>query len=229
MQKFLVILCILPLFAFAGPVLSDNPNTKAKAKIFKTGSRLRLQLGGQIGMNLDYFVYSNKAHHDMSIGYQGGVFFRVSRQKAFAQLELNLMYSSIYLKNGVFKRSEIKNNIPLDNLKLKYFTVTMPFIFGAYAVKKPVYKLRFYTGIELEFITNVKAIIPQNNNEVYYLKRSEKRDIFRTAQFSYQLGMGMDIAMFIFDVKYNVGMRNLIRENFRTQTHLLQFTVGAIF
>jgi hypothetical protein len=41
--------------------------------------------------------------------------------------------------------------------------------------------------------------------------------------------MGMDIAMFIFDAKYSVGMRSFFKEDYRTQTHLFQFTVGAIF
>jgi hypothetical protein len=39
----------------------------------------------------------------------------------------------------------------------------------------------------------------------------------------------MDIAMFIFDIKYSVGLRSFFRENYRTQTNLFQFTVGAIF
>ena len=217
MRKILIILlCIMPFFATAKP------------QIFKKGGRLRLQLGGQIGANLNYFRYKNGIQSDVSAGYQGGFFFRVSRQKAFVQFELNFLRSTVFLKNGVFNR-EIGNNVQFDELKLKYHTVGIPFIFGAYAVKKPLYKLRFYNGIEAEFLTKVKATIEQNDNEIYRLTRPEKRQIFRPEQFSYQLGMGMDIAMFIFDAKYNVGMRSFFKENYRTQTHLFQFTVGAIF
>ncbi|HNY56328.1 MAG: outer membrane beta-barrel protein [Chitinophagales bacterium] len=216
MKNFLVIVFFLPLFAAAKP------------EIFKTGSRPHLQFGGQVGANLNYFVYKNGVQRDVSAGYQGGFFFRVTRQKAFVQFELNFLRSTVKLKNGIFS-SQFGNNIPFSELKMKYHTVGIPFIFGAYAVKKPIYKLRFYNGIEAEFIAKTKATISQNNNEVYRLKREEKRDIFRPAQFSYQLGMGMDIAMFIFDAKYNVGMRSFFKENYRTQTHLFQFTVGAIF
>ena len=216
MRKILVILFLLPLLA------------NAKPEIFKTGGRLRLQIGGQVGANLNYFRYKNDVQRDVSAGYQGGFFFRVSRQKAFVQFEINFLRSTVFLKNGVFK-SEIQNNIPFEELKLKYHTVGIPFIFGAYAVKKPLYKLRFYNGIEAEFLTKVKATIEQNNNEIYRLTRPEKRQIFRPEQFSYQLGAGMDIAMFIFDIKYSVGMRSFFKEDYRTQTHLFQFTIGAIF
>nr|HPN19683.1 outer membrane beta-barrel protein [Chitinophagales bacterium] len=182
MRKFAIICCLLPFLLTAKPTL------------FKSGSRPRLQFGGQVGANLNYFVYKNGVQRDVSAGYQGGFFFRVSRQKAFVQFELNFMRSTVFLKNGIFD-SKIGNDIPFEELKLKYHTVGIPFIFGAYAVKKPIYKLRFYNGIEAEFITKVNATISQNDNEVYRLKRPEKRDIFRPAQFSYQLGMGMDIAM----------------------------------
>ena len=197
MRKFAIICCLLPFLLTAKPTL------------FKSGSRPRLQFGGQVGANLNYFVYKNGVQRDVSAGYQGGFFFRVSRQKAFVQFELNFMRSTVFLKNGIFD-SKIGNDIPFEELKLKYHTVGIPFIFGAYAVKKPIYKLRFYNGIEAEFITKVNATISQNDNEVYRLKRPEKR-------------------MFIFDAKYSVGMRSFFKEDYRTQTHLFQFTVGAIF
>lgn len=216
MKKIAIILILLPLL------------TIAKPQIFKTGGRPHLQFGGQVGANLNYFRYKNGIQTDVSAGYQGGVFFRVSRQKAFVQFEINFMRSLVKLKNGVFT-GEIGNNVPFDELKLKYHTLGIPFIFGAYAVKKPLYKLRFYNGIEADFLTKVKATIVQNDNEIYRLSRPEKRQIFRPEQFSYQLGMGMDIAMFIFDIKYSVGMRSFFKEDYRTQTHLFQFTIGAIF
>lgn len=207
---------------------STVARTKLQPKIFSTGARPRLQFGAQLGANLNYFVYKNGLQRDQSAGYQGGIFFRVTRQKAFVQFELNFMRSVVSIKNGILT-TQFRNNIPFDVLKMKYHTVGIPFIFGVYAVKKPIYKLRFYNGIEAEFIAKTRVTVNQNNNEVYKLKREEKRDIFRPAQFSYQLAMGMDIAMFIFDAKYSVGMRSFFKENYRTQTHLFQFTVGAIF
>lgn len=81
----------------------------------------------------------------------------------------------------------------------------------------------------MEFLTKARVTIDQNSGEVFKLTRKEKQQIFRPTQFSYQLGMGMDIAMFIFDFKYSVGMRSFFKEEYRTQTHLFQFTVGAIF
>jgi hypothetical protein len=71
--------------------------------------------------------------------------------------------------------------------------------------------------------------VDANSDEAYQLTRSEKRSFLRPVQFGYQLGMGMDIAMIILDAKYNLAFRSFYREQFRTQTHLFQFTIGAIF
>ena len=201
---------------------------KAKPQLFKTGDRPHMQIGGQLGGNLNYFVYNNAAKRDESAGYQGGLLFRVTRSIAFVQFELNFLRSSVNFKNGIFTTTHFRN-IPFSELNMKYHTVGIPFLFGVYAVKKPIFKLRFYTGIETEIIARTRVSLTKLNNQSFNLKQKEKREIFRPAQFSYQLGMGMDIAMFIFDVKYSVGMRSFFKENYRTQTNLFQFTVGAIF
>jgi hypothetical protein len=199
-----------------------------KPKIFKTGARPRLQIGLQTGANFNYFIYNrNRTQKDLAAGYQGGVFFRVSRQKAFVQFEMNYLWSHVTIKND-FLTSEV-GNIKFEQITFRYHTFGIPFIFGAYAVKKPIYKLRFYNGLEADFITRTRILIDASANEVYKLSRAQKRTVLHPAQFSYQLGMGMDIAMFVFDVKYNFALRSFYREEFRTQTHLFQLTVGAIF
>lgn len=215
MKNIITILLLLPLLAFARP------------QMFKTGARPRLQFGPQVGANLNYFIYKNGLQKDASIGYQGGFFLRISRQKIFAQFELNFMRSTVFLTNGIFN-NEFGNSYTYEKLKFKYHTVGIPFIIGAYALKKPKYKLRFYNGLEAGFITKTKAFL-ENNGEIYRLNKQEKRQVLRPAQFSYQIGTGMDIAMIILDIKYSVGMRSLFKENYRTQTNLFQFTVGAIF
>ena len=202
--------------------------TTAKPTLFKTGGRPKLQYGGQIGVNLNYFIYRNGLQKDVSFGYQGGLFLRVSRKKVFAQFEVNMLRSTVNITNGVFN-NKFGRNITYDNLKFKYYTVGIPFILGGYAVKKPLYKLRFDSGIQAEFITKTNAKIEQNNREFYRLKRDEKRDILRPAQFSYLLGSGFDVAMFVFDIKYSVGMLSFFKDSYRTQTNLFQFNVGVIF
>ena len=217
-----ILFLLLPLFILASPKPLANP------KLFKTGARPHLQFGGQVGANLNYFIYKNGLQKDVSAGYQGGLFLRISKKKVFAQFEVNMMRSTVKVTNGIFN-NEFGQNITYDKLKFKYYTVGIPFILGGYALKKPLYKLRFYNGIEAEFLTKANVNIEQNGNDFYRLKRDEKRKILRPAQFSYLIGSGMDIAMFVFDIKYSVGMRSFFKENYRTQTNLFQFTIGAIF
>lgn len=216
MKKALLIGMLLPFFLMAKP------------ELFKTGGRPRLQIGGQVGANLNYFIYKKGNQKDESAGYQGGIFLRATRQIAFIQFELNFLRASVNFKNGVFTK-QINDSIPFDVLKMRYHTLGMPITFGVYAVKKPIFKLRFYNGIEMEIIAKTKVTLKQNDKEIYKLSRVERRAIFRPTQFSYILATGMDIAMFTFDVKYSIGFRSFFKEDYRTQTHLFQFTVGAIF
>lgn len=220
MKKGIIVTGIICVLCFS---LSAEPH------VFKMGARPKLQLGFQTGLNVNYFIYRKQnVQKDVAAGYEGGIFFRISRQQVFAQFEMNYLWSQVVLKNGIFA-NEIGNNIPFDNLTFRYHTFALPFIFGAYAVKKPIFKLRFYNGIEGDFILRTRAILEQNNKEIYRLKRSEKRSILRPEQFSYQIGSGMDIAMFIFDFRYNFGLRSFYKETYRTQTHLFQITAGVIF
>ncbi|HPA34933.1 MAG TPA: outer membrane beta-barrel protein [Chitinophagales bacterium] len=200
----------------------------AKPQLFTSGSRIRFQLGAQAGVNTNYFKYRNIDQRDVSAGFQGGIFFRVSRQKVFAQLEMNYLWSQVFLKNGIFT-SQVGNNIPFEKLTFRYHTYGIPFIFGGIPVKKALFKMRMYNGIEVDLIAQTRIILEQQNQQEYRLNRKEKRDIMRPAQFSYQLGTGFDIAMFVFDVKYNFGLRSFYKESYRTQTHLFQFTAGVIF
>lgn len=227
MKKLFYILFLFHSCILLANVKSDSI-AKPKVKLFKTGARPHLQYGGQVGANLNYFIYKNGLQKDVSAGYQGGLFIRITRKKVFAQFEVNFMRSTVHITNGIFN-NEFGNNVTYDRLKFKYHSVGIPFILGGYAIKKPLYKLRFYNGIEACFLTKANVNLVQTDKSFYRLKREEKRNILRPAQFSYQIGTGMDIAMFIFDIKYSVGLRSFFRENYRTQTNLFQFTVGAIF
>jgi len=200
----------------------------AKPKIFKTGGRPHLQYGGQVGANLNYFIYLNGLQKDISVGYQGGLFMRVSRKRIFAQFEVNMLRSTVHITNGIFN-NQFGQNVSYDKLKFKYYSVGIPLILGGYALKKPLYKLRMYGGFEAQFITKTNAYINSNNKGYHTLNRNEKREILRPAQANFLMGTGMDIAMFIFDVKYSAGMCSFFREDYRTQTNLFQFTVGMIF
>lgn len=213
---------IILLFLF--PCIS-----RAEIKMFKTGGRIHFQYGLNVGYNLNYFIYKNGVQKDVSSGWQGGAFLRVSRSRVFAQLDLNYLRSEVFIKNGILT-TNFGNNIPFDKLTFRYHTLGIPVVLGGLVVRKPLYKLRLYTGMEVDMVTKVKAFFTQNNVDyIRGLRKNEKRDLIRTTQFSYQMGTGMDIAMFVFDFRYNLGFRNFYKEQYRTQTHLFQTTVGVIF
>ena len=111
----------------------------------------------------------------------------------------------------------------------------LPVVLGVYAYKNALFKLRFFTGLEANFLIKAKLRFDYSDGDNvgfvdYKLTRQEKRQIFRTAQFAYQAGIGVDVAMFTIDFKYSLGLRNYVRDDYvRTQTHLFQLLFGVIF
>ena len=202
----------------------------AEIKLFKTGGRIHFQYGANIGYNLNYFIYrTTLQQRDVASGYQGGVFLRVSRSRVFVQMDFDYQHSKVFIRNGNIT-TKFGNNIPFDKLTFRYNTLGIPIVLGGLVVKKPLYKMRLFTGIEVDLVTKIKALYTQNNLDYSRsLRKKDKRDLIRPAQFSYQMGMGMDIAMFVMDFRYNLGFRNFYKEQYRTQTHLFQTTVGVIF
>ena len=218
--------CFLIGWMFLLPLLLFG---EMKPHVFKIGARPKLNIGFQTGVNIDHYVYQKKNQKDVGVGYQGGLFFRISRQKVFAQFEMNYLWLQVHINSNALTGT-IAQNKPIDYLTLRYHTFGIPFIFGAIPVKKPIFKWRIYNGIEADFIMKAHAVLyQQNSKEVYKLKQYEKRAILRPEQFSYQLGTGIDIAMFVFDFRYNLGFRSFYKEVFRTQTHMFQMTAGVIF
>lgn len=216
-RLFILLLFLLPCIS------------RAEIKMFKTGGRIHFQYGLNVGYNLNYFIYKNHNQKDIASGYQGGLFVRVSRSRVFVQLDLDYMHSKVFIKNGTLT-TRFGNNIPFDKLTFRYNTIGIPIVLGGLVVKKPSYKMRLYTGLEVDLVTKIKAQYTQNNIDfTSSLRKKDKRDLIRPAQFSYQMGMGMDVAMFIMDFRYNLGFRNFYKEQYRTQTHLFQTTVGVIF
>ena len=237
MKKISFILCIL----FAANALSDDTLIVDKSKYtrlhfdgFRSGKRMHLQLGGDIGLNLNYFVYKEnriRTFKDIGVGYQGGFFFRISKGSIYTQFDFNFLRTTFFVDGVVFDDP----NITVNQTSLRFNSLGIPVVLGVYAYKNPLFKLRFFTGIEPYFMVKSRIFYDINNNGEnqlieYKLSRTEKREYFKAAQLSYQFGSGVDIAMFTIDFKYSLGLVNYIKDDVvRTQTHLFQLLFGVIF
>ncbi|MBK8353026.1 MAG: outer membrane beta-barrel protein [Saprospirales bacterium] len=157
------------------------------------------------------------------------MFVRVSRSRVFVQLDLDYMHSKVFIKNGTLT-TRFGNNIPFDKLTFRYNTIGIPIVLGGLVVKKPSYKMRLYTGLEVDLVTKIKAQYTQNNIDfTSSLRKKDKRDLIRPAQFSYQMGMGMDVAMFIMDFRYNLGFRNFIKNNIERKLIYFKLLLALFF
>ncbi|MBK9794597.1 MAG: outer membrane beta-barrel protein [Sphingobacteriales bacterium] len=237
MKKIYFILFIL----FAVNAFSDDTLVVDKSKYtrlhfegFRSGKRMHLQLGGDIGLNLNYFIYKenrSRTYKDIGVGYQGGFFFRVSKGSIYTQFDFNFLRTTFPVYGVTFADP----TVTVNETRLRFNSLGIPIVLGIYAYKNPLFKLRFFTGIEPYFMVKSRIFydISVNGDEQlieYKLSRAEKRKFFKPAQLSYQFGSGVDIGMFTIDFKYSIGLVNYIKDDYvRTQTHLFQLMMGVIF
>lgn len=237
MKKVYTILLLL----FSTAVLADDTFVIDKKKYtrlhfegFKSGNRPHLQFGGDLGINLNYFIYrSNNVREgkDVGVGYQGGFFLRVSKGSIYTQFDFNFLRTTFPIKGLDFSDSILSVN----NTRIRFNSLGIPIVFGFYVYKNSLFKLRCFTGFEPYFLVKSKILYEFTSNDMtelieYKLTKSEKKEYFKTFQLAYQLGTGFDIGMFTVDFKYSLGLVNYNKDKYvRAQTHLFQLITGIIF
>lgn len=228
------ILFVTATFADDTLLVDKSKYTRLHFEGFRSGKRLHLQLGGDIGLNTNYIIYKqnrNREGRDVGVGYQGGFFFRISKGSIYTQFDFNFLRTTFPVEGVVFDDPSINVN----STRFRFNSLGIPILLGIYAYKNPLFKLRFFTGIKPYFLVKTRVFydITTNGEDIlieYKLSKSEKKQYFKPAQLYYDLGSGVDVGMFTIDFKYSIGLVNFIKDDYiRSQSHLFQLIVGVIF
>jgi len=122
-----------------------------------------------------------------------GVFARAGN-KVYLQPELN------YVTQGnifTFK------NVGQQNVELQ--SIQIPLSLGFRLINLKVIKLSVFGGATANFVVNKKISWQQGGSTTAaYLQKSN----FKNINYQYQVGVGLDIVTFVFDVKYYGGLSN---------------------
>jgi hypothetical protein len=178
--------------------------------------RPHLQFGGQVGVNYSSFI-DKLIDEDKSklLGYQGGFFFRISKNKLHTQFNLD------FIRNALPVPGRADTYTPDDVTNFAAFSVGIPIQAGYIAVNKPLIKYRLFGGIEPIFYT--KLFIDDERFKNRQLK------LFVNPNLTMLFGTGIDIAFFTMDFRYNLGLTKVYREIYRSQSHFVQITTGVLF
>jgi hypothetical protein len=166
----------------------------APVLLFAQQPKLNLKLIG--GINTNSYVYKVEGvSSDIFTGWQTGVGFRVIYRKAFA--EFDGLYKN-YGTSVVITEDEIPS---ADNtLELRMKALEFPMVAGYVPVKTPFLKWYLYGGFVNKFSLNGK--IKFLGEEIKYKPKELDLHFYNLLA---RFGTQVDIAMFNFDINYNIG------------------------
>jgi hypothetical protein len=171
------------------------------------------------GINSTTFVYrTDSVENDFLGGWQAGAGMRVSKRRAFAEVNIT------YVNYGVSLNINSIDTLSPYILTLRVHTLEVPINIGYIPIHTPVFKWYLYGGLVNKFSLRGRIIF---EDETYKYSPSELG--FHTYGLAARFGTQVDLAMFNFDFNYTIGITNAIKGRVRTNTHSLQLTVGLLF
>jgi len=155
---------------------------------------------------------------DVKSGYNIGAFARIGGKKLYFQPEL------LYCKrNG---QSSFTNGSQTLNLK----TIQIPLLLGYRLINLKIASVRAFTGPAMSFVTNGSSV-----NIISSTISQFKADNFKSSIWNWQLGAGVDVLKFTFDVRYEWGLSKLsdggstTNIGFTNKGNVLTFSFGFKF
>ena len=183
---------------------------------FSQQPKMNIKLIG--GMNTNSFVYQVEGEKAESFpGWQAGGGFRVMKRNAFVEFD------------GLYKNYGTSVAIPFDSttnetLDFRMRALEFPITIGYIPVKTPFFKLFLYGGFVNKFSLNAKVNF-LGEKMTFKPKELDLHFYNLLARF----GTQADVAMFNFDVSYDIGVTNGIKNKARTNTNGFQFSVALLF
>ena len=189
------------------------------AAIVVKAQRPKLDLRLYGGYNTHVFVYKEyEKSKDVFHGWQGGFGFRVSYRNLMGEVDFN------FIRNSVLVAVPDTIDLGFDKFEFRYNAFQLPLKAGIIPIKKPAFKLFLYTGPSFRFNTKGKIKIA---DETFKIKPREIG--LNWFNLDWCFGSQIDFYGLNFEILYSIGVTNSLRENIRTNSHLLLFNFGIHF
>lgn len=185
---------------------------------FSQQPKMNLKLIG--GINSNSFIYQVEGESaEIFGGWQMGSGIRVMKRKAF--LEFDGMYQNYGTSVVSFEDSISNTNESLD---IRMRALEFPITVGYIPVKTPLFKWFVYGGFVNKFSLNGRMKFM--GEEITFKPKEVDLHFYNLLA---KFGTQFDVAMFNFDINYNIGVTNAIKNKARTNTNGLQFSVALLF
>jgi hypothetical protein len=110
-----------------------------------------------------------------------------------------------YTKGTVFKPVELNSPLPIEQ-EITLSGIEVPLQLGVKLINLELINLRVFGGPSANFIVSKQIQTNSGSSYINPIKESDIKDI----HWGLKLGAGLDVLMFAVDVKYSMGLNNII-------------------
>lgn len=208
-------------------------------------AQLPISLGVKLGMTSSTFTTDNLNElydgdtkysvgnftEDAQNGFQIGLMSRVKFKKWFVQPELYYSLKKGEMTATGFDASNAE--IPITQ-KVEMNNLDLPILLGYRLIDLKVVKLNLFTGPVASFqLSNVVALNGSVDQDGFKFKNAagdvDPESEMRNANWNWQAGVGLDVAMLYFDIRHEWGLNDITKADFEQKSNMLIFTVGWKF
>jgi len=169
------------------------------------------------GGNSHRKVYRERdVQSDFFPGWQGGFGFRVSRRRAFAEVDFNFIRFTARIPGEDLDLE--------DDLRFKFNSFELPLTAGWIPIKEPLVKWYLYSGLVNRFNGRIRARF--EDEELDFKPKDAGLPVYN---LGFRLGSQVDVAMLNLDFSYTINLTNGVRDVIRTNVHAVLFNVGFVF
>ncbi len=180
----------------------------------------QISLGPKIGFNTSELTTDlDDVTSEMDNSFNFGVFLRLGK-KIYVQPEVNWI-----TRGGVFKKPEIGDIKPI-NQEIEMKTIEIPALLGWRIINLGVGNIRIMAGPSASIVLDKTVSTSNEDDFLNPIKDSDLEDMI----WGFNLGAGVDVLMFTLDVRYQMGLNEVIQEverfDFYSKNNIFAVSLG---
>lgn len=172
------------------------------AIIITTTAFSQISFGPKIGYNTAKLSLDrNDINSELKNNFQFGVFLRLG-QKIYVQTELNFL-----TQGSIFKTPLTEGTLSPFHQEVNLKTIQIPILIGIKLIDLKMVSIRVFGGPTASIVQD-KTIVNKVENYIEPITSADISDMI----WSFQVGGGVDVMGITVDVRYNVGLINVLNK-----------------
>lgn len=162
----------------------------------------QISLGPKIGYNTSKLTTEvSDINSELKNSFNFGVFVRLGK-KIYVQPEVNWL-----TRGSVLKVPSVSSLSPVEQ-EIDLKTIEIPALLGWRIINLGVGNIRIFAGPSASIVTDKEISTKEGSNLTDPIEDSDFEDMI----WGFNLGAGVDVLMFTLDVRYQMGLNEVIKE-----------------